>query len=84
VISTATNTVAATIPVGSGPTAFGLFIQPVPTFAGTLGAANCAGTSVAAVVQKYGDVRAAADALGVPNVSALQEAIRAFCNGPGT
>jgi YVTN family beta-propeller protein len=32
VIDTATNTVIATIPVGSHPVALGLFIQPAPIF----------------------------------------------------
>jgi len=81
VIDTATNTVIGSpIPVGNVPSAFGLFIQPVPTFAGTPGSPNCHGKSVAALAQKYGGLAAAADALGAPSVSALQDGIRAFCN----
>ena len=37
VIDTASNTVTATIPVGHAPGAFGKFIQPLPSFAGTPG-----------------------------------------------
>jgi YVTN family beta-propeller protein len=37
VIGTATNTVSATIPVGHGPVAFGVFIQPASRFAGVPG-----------------------------------------------
>ena len=36
VIDTASNTVTATIPVGHAPGAFGKFIQPLPSFAGTM------------------------------------------------
>jgi YVTN family beta-propeller protein len=82
VIDTRTNTVIGPpISVGSAPEAFGIFIQPVPTFAGTPGSPNCHGTSVAALAQKYGGLAAAAAALGAPSVSALQDAIKAFCNG---
>jgi YVTN family beta-propeller protein len=72
--------VVSTIPVGSSPTAFGLFIQPGPTFAGTPGTANCQGKSVAALAQKYGGMAAAAKALAVTSVSELQGAITGFCN----
>ena len=36
VIDTASNTVTATIPVGHAPGAFGKFIQPLLSFAGTM------------------------------------------------
>jgi YVTN family beta-propeller protein len=81
VIDTGSNAVIATIPVGNNPEAYGLFIQPVPVFARAPGARNCHGTSVSALARKYRGLEAAADALGVPSVSALQEAIRAFCDG---
>jgi YVTN family beta-propeller protein len=80
VIDTGSNAVIATIPVGKNPEAHGLFIQPVPVFAGTPGARNCHGTSVSALARKYKGLAVAAEALGVPSVSALQEAIRAFCD----
>ena len=85
VIDTATNTVVSTIPVGSGPDAFGIFIGPAPilgpSFAGTPGSLNCQGTSVSALVTKFGGLDAAAAALGSSNVQGLQNAIRAFCAG---
>ena len=81
VIDAATNAVTATIPVGSGPQAFGIFIQPVPRFAGTPGKANCYGKSVSALARQYGGLNSAAAALGYSDVSALQTAIMAFCEG---
>ena len=69
------------IQVGDSPIAFGLFIQPKPPFAGTPGAANCAGQSLSAEARRYGGTSAAARALGYGSVQALQEAIRAFCAG---
>jgi YVTN family beta-propeller protein len=53
VIDTATNAVTATISVGKSPTAFGIFIQPAPRFAGTPGKANCYGLSVSALARQY-------------------------------
>jgi YVTN family beta-propeller protein len=86
VIDTATDMVIGSpIAVGFGPTAFGIFIKPAsrlgPRFAGTPGSPNCHGESVSALAQKYGGLAAAADALRFASVSALQDAIRAFCNG---
>jgi YVTN family beta-propeller protein len=79
VIDTVTNTVIATIPVGSPPIAFGIFIQPAPRFAGTPGKANCYGKSVSALVRQYHGLNAAAAALGFSSVRALQNAILEFC-----
>jgi YVTN family beta-propeller protein len=81
VIDTATNTVIGFIPVGVAPVAFGVFIQPPPRFAGTPGQANCYGQSVAALVQQFRGLNSAAVALGFSSVSALQNAIIAFCGG---
>jgi YVTN family beta-propeller protein len=83
VIATATNTVVGSpIPIGNGPTAFGLFIQPAKAkFAGMPGQANCAGKSVSAVTRRYGGLSAAARVLGYDSVAALQDAIRTYCNG---
>jgi hypothetical protein len=50
-------------------------------FAGTPGAANCHGQSVAALAQKYGGLHAAATALGFSSVGDLQAAILTFCGG---
>ena len=59
-----------------------VFTQPVkPVFAGTPGKANCHGQSVSALAQQFGGLNAAAAALGFPSVSALQNAIMAFCEG---
>jgi hypothetical protein len=54
-----------------------VFAQPV--FAGTPGKANCHGQSVSALARQYGGLNGAAAALGFPSVSALQNAILAFC-----
>jgi YVTN family beta-propeller protein len=84
VIGTATNTVTARIPVGSVPSAFGIFIQPSPQppkFAGTSGKANCHGQSVSALAKQYGGLSAAAVALGFNSVNALQNGIMEFCEG---
>jgi hypothetical protein len=78
-IATATNTVTATVGVGNGPTAHGVFIQPAPRFAGTPGFSNCHGQSVAALAKQFGGIDAAATALGYTSVKALQNAIKAFC-----
>ena len=79
VIDTATNTVTATIPVGSGPLAFGVFIQPPPRFAGTPGYSNCYGQSVAALARQYGGLDAAVGALHYSSVQTLQNDIAAYC-----
>jgi hypothetical protein len=79
--------VIATIPVGMGPVAFGVFIQPPhhgrppPMFAGLPGSKNCHGKSVSALATKFGGLKAAAAALGFSNVQGLQNAIRTFCEG---
>jgi hypothetical protein len=54
-----------------------VFAQPV--FAGTPGKANCHGQSVSALARQYGGLNSAAAALGYADVSALQNAILAFC-----
>ena len=82
VITSASNTVIGSpIPVGVGPSAFGLFIQPARKFAGTPGRANCHGQSVRALGQKFDGLDAAATALGYCTVSELQNAITTFCEG---
>jgi len=50
-----------------------------PVFAGTPGTANCEGKSISALAQQYGGLNNAAPDLGYPSVSALQNAIIAFC-----
>ena len=82
VIETAKNKVIATIPVGSNPNAFGIFIQPArpaPRFAGTPGKANCYGQSVSALAQQYNGLNAAAAAFEFSSVEKLQNAISEFC-----
>jgi YVTN family beta-propeller protein len=81
VVDAATGAITATIPVGSDPLAFGNFIQPRPTFAGTPGQANCYGQSVAALARQYRGLNRAAAALGFSSISALQNAILTFCEG---
>ncbi len=83
VMDTATNTLVGSpiTPVGPNPYAFGMFIQPREPiqFAGTPGASNCVGQTVSALAQQFGDLGAAAIALGYPNVQALQTAVQGFC-----
>jgi hypothetical protein len=55
------------------------FCVSPPTFVGTPGRANCHGGSVAALAQRFNGLNKAASALGYPTVSALQDAIRAYC-----
>ena len=79
-IDTATSTVIRSpISVGHNPVAFGILIQPLPSFAGTPGKANCYGQSVSALTRQYGGLNNAAAALGFDGVNALQAAIREFC-----
>ena len=78
-VDAATGAITAMIPVGSNPLAFGNFIQPKPTFAGTPGKSNCHGQSVSALAQQYGGLNNAAASLGYPSVSALQNAVEAYC-----
>jgi hypothetical protein len=52
-----------------------------PVFAGTPGKGNCHGKSVSALAKQYGGLNRAAAALGFDSVSALQDAIMAFCGG---
>ncbi len=77
VIDPATNMVVAVLPVGNGPGALGVFIQP--RFAGTPGNSNCPGQSVSALAQTFGGLNGAAIALGFPTVQGLQTAVNAFC-----
>jgi hypothetical protein len=58
----------------------GFLATPI-RFAGTPGFSNCHGQSVAALTQQFGGLNAAAAALGFPSVQALQNAIKAFCQG---
>jgi uncharacterized repeat protein (TIGR03803 family) len=50
-----------------------------PIFAGKRGTPNCVGVSMKALAQQYGGINNAAAARGYFSVSALQDAIRAFC-----
>jgi uncharacterized repeat protein (TIGR03803 family) len=56
----------------------GGFVPPVH-FAGVPGAPNCTGVSVSSLAHTYGGLGAAAKALGYTSVSALQNAISAYC-----
>jgi hypothetical protein len=50
-------------------------------FAGTPGTVNCYGQSVSALAHEFGGLNNAAAALGLPSISALQNAILAVCGG---
>jgi hypothetical protein len=56
-----------------------VWVYGPPVFAGTPGTPNCLSQSVSALAQQYGGLSAAAAALGYSDVSALQNAIMAFC-----
>src|SRR5262245_466373 len=58
--------------------AFSLSGETVPR-AGTPGRANCHGKTVSALAHQFGDVDAAASALGFSSVAALQDAFKTFC-----
>jgi hypothetical protein len=55
----------------------GVSICPV----GTPGEPNCHGQCISALAQKYNGINAAASALRLSSVSALQNAVRTFCGG---
>jgi uncharacterized repeat protein (TIGR03803 family) len=50
-------------------------------FAGQQGRTSCIGKSVSALAREYGDLAAAAVALGYSGVQALRDAIAAYCRG---
>jgi hypothetical protein len=54
--------------------------EPILPF-GRLAYDNCHGQSIAGLAQTYGGFKAAAAALGYPNLNALQSTIMAFCGG---
>ena len=58
--------------------AFSLSGETVPR-AGTPGRANCPGKSISALAHQFGDLDAAASALGFSSVAALQDAFKTFC-----
>jgi YVTN family beta-propeller protein len=76
VIATSSDTVVATIPIGGNPYGFGVFIQPSEPpaiFAGTPGNNTCHGQSVGELSSEFGNLKAAADALGFSSVRTLPE-----------
>jgi len=73
------NTAIVGGPLDDSAGAAWVFAQPV--FAGTPGKSNCHGQSVSALARQFGGLNAAAAALGYADVSALQSAIMAFCEG---
>jgi hypothetical protein len=66
---------------GSDGLQHGFIATPLPVFAGMPGKANCYGQSVSALAKQYHGLIGAATALGYPSISALQDAILAFCVG---
>jgi uncharacterized repeat protein (TIGR03803 family) len=56
------------------------FVPPV-RFAGVPGSLSCVGVSVSTLAHTYGSIAAAAKALGYRSVSALQNAVAAYCGG---
>jgi hypothetical protein len=58
-----------------------LIDQTQLSFAGTPGQANCQGQSIATLVGLYGGLDGASAALGFSSVSALQNAVMAYCAG---
>jgi uncharacterized repeat protein (TIGR03803 family) len=76
-----TGNLYSTTPFGGAHAGGTVFVLPNIAFAGTPGKPNCHGKSVSALAKQYGGLNSAAAALGYPSVSALQDAIRAFCGG---
>jgi hypothetical protein len=64
--------------IGQG---FGPTTSSQPYLAGTPGSANCHGRSVSALAEEFGSLAQAADILGFASVEALQDTIKAFCDG---
>src|SRR5262249_44667143 len=66
--------------IGSGTLnmTFSLTGNTIPA-AGTPGAANCHGRTVAALAHEFGGIDAAASSLSYSNASALQDGINVFC-----
>jgi hypothetical protein len=65
-----------------GPSSVGAaWVFAKPAFAGMPREANCHGQSVSVLARQFGGLNNAAAALGFPSVQALQDAIRAFCEG---
>ena len=80
VIATASNTVVATVFVpgrNAMPSALGTFI--LPRFAGTIGSKKCDSVSSQALQKTFGNLGAAAAAIGYPTISDLRTAIAAYC-----
>jgi hypothetical protein len=50
-------------------------------FAGTPGKANCHGQSISTLAREFGGLNAAAAGAGFPSISALQNALMAYCEG---
>jgi len=57
----------------------GFLGDPAAAFAGKRGEANCKGKSISALARQYGSLAAAAAALKLPGVQALQQAIEQYC-----
>jgi hypothetical protein len=57
------------------------WVYAQPLFAGTPGKANCYDQSVSALAAQFGGLARAPSALGYSSVSALQNAVLAFCGG---
>jgi len=73
------GTVFEIVKTASGYATTPTILVPLKAFAGTPGKANCYGQSVSALTKQYGGLNNAAAALGYLNVSALQNAIEAYC-----
>ena len=67
--------------VNSRGLSLGFLADPLGLFAGAPGKANCLDQTVSALVQQYGTMTAAVEALGYPGMGALQNAITAYCHG---
>jgi len=76
------STTGALTAIAGSPVAAGVgaaSIAVASPFAGTPGKADCGGKTVSALSARFGNINAAAAALGFPSVKALQDAIKAFC-----
>jgi YVTN family beta-propeller protein len=76
-----TNAVSALVHTGAFDDPFFVAIPPPLVFAGTPGTASCIRHSVSALVRGFGGPNVAAVTLGFPSISALQNAVLAYCDG---
>jgi hypothetical protein len=76
---TGADVTSITVTCSAGCNGFAIGELVKGDFAGTQGKANCHGQSISALAKAFGGIDDAAADLGYPTVSALQDAVKAFC-----